>query len=385
MPRIRPLLNNIPVFEKRPFSPSFDLQYFADDSPTGLRTEKPTERRIRKAREHGQVAKSIDLNSVVVLFAGFAALYFFGHQMRKEMQGFLTYCLGELASPLSGGKILQIVTYMMFVFGYTLAPILTVVMISAVAINFYQSRGFLFTFYPFAFDPSRFNPVAGLSRIFSTRSLVEMAKDILKLLVIGYLPYRTLTGSIKTFIMLSGMSMEMIISVMMSLLVKILLQVLLALLVLAIFDYYYQQYEYEKNLKMSKYDVKQEHKDIDGDPQVRHEQRKRARSMLMRATLKDIPSSDVLLTNPTQLAVALKYDPENPRHSAPYVVAKGAGKIAERIKEIAGEYNVPIVERKEVARLIYKNCEVGQEIPSELYVIISEILAQIIPMKRRRD
>lgn len=219
--------------------------------------------------------------------------------------------------------------------------------------------------------------------VFSLKTIVELAKSIFKIIVIGYFPYRTISGSIILFATMPRMELEVIISIIVSLIARIVFQVCLVLLILAIFDFTYQKWEHEKNLMMSKYDIKQERREMEGDPRVKVEQRRRARRMMMRAMMESVPKADVVLTNPTHLAVALKYDPDNPRYKAPYIVAKGAGLIAAKIKEIAREHDVPVIENKPLARTLYYSYDIGDEIPPELFNAVSEILAFVYKMKGR--
>jgi len=361
----------------------FDLQFFAEDSPTGQKTEQATARRKQKAREKGQVAKSVDLSGAIVLISGFAALYFFGKGMQDEFQFFFKQAV------IGMGREISILTLRKVMFNTAieiiklLAPVVIPIIIAAISINLYQNGGFLITFEPFRFKPESFNPVSNLKQKYSAKMLVELIKSVFKILVVGYFPYKTIKNSLKAFLLMSQMDLPVIVHFTEGLITKIIIQVCIALLLIAIFDYAFQVYEHNKNLMMSKYDVKQEMKDINGNPLIKQEQRKRGRSTLMKAMMDEVPNADVVLTNPTHLAIALKYDSEHPVFDAPYVVAMGAGHIAKRIKEIAKENGVPVMENKPLARELYKICDIGSEIPEKLFNAISDILALVYNMKKK--
>jgi flagellar biosynthetic protein FlhB len=227
----------------------------------------------------------------------------------------------------------------------------------------------------------RFNPITGIKRLFSTRSLIELLKSLLKLAVVGWIGYTTIMGELKVFPLLVDKTGAEVLAFAGQVCFKLFLKTGLALLVIAGFDYAYQRYQFEHNLKMTKQEIREEFKSTEGDPliksRIRSLQRERSRQRMM----KDVPKADVVLTNPTHLAVALRYDVE--KSAAPVVVAKGARLIAERIKAIAKENGVPVIENKPLARMLFKNAEIGSEIPFELYKAVAEVLAVVYRMRNR--
>jgi len=358
----------------------FNLQFFAEDSPTGQKTEKATPRRKQKAREKGQVAKSVDLSGAIVLITGFVSMYFFGGSIAEGMKNFIKQTLLGLGNELTISSMRVIILGTIMEIIKLVGPIAVPIIIAAIVVNLYQNGGILITFEPFKFKPESFNPVSNIKKKFSSKMLVELLKSIFKIIVVGYFPYKTIKASFKTFILMSQMELPQIISITHGIITKIIIQVCFALLIISLIDYLFQIHEYEKNLMMSKYDVKQEMKDINGNPLIKQEQRKRGRSVIMKAMMNEVPNADVVLTNPTHIAVALRYDPNHPVFDAPYIVAMGAGHIAERIKAIAKESGVPVMENKPLARQLYKLCDIGDEIPQELFGVISEILAMVYQM-----
>ena len=258
-------------------------------------------------------------------------------------------------------------------------PLLLIAFAGAILVNVVQI-GFLFS--TKALEPkfSRLNPLEGLKRMFSMRTLFELAKSIAKTVLIGVIGYNLVIENANTLSQMAGDNINASISAIGGSIVDAGFRIGLALLIIAIIDFVYQWFKFERDLRMSKYEIKMEYKQTEGDPQIKSRIRQKQRQMAMMRMMEAVPQADVVITNPTHYAVALKYDSES--SGAPVVTAKGQDYIALRIKEIAKEHDVEMVENRPVAQALYKNCEIGHEIPLELYQVVAEILAYVYKRKQ---
>jgi len=243
--------------------------------------------------------------------------------------------------------------------------------------------GFLFSTEVLKPRASVLNPISGLQKMFSVRSLVELVKSVLKFIIIGGVTYYLIKVNLGSLMMVFNLSAEGIYSAIVGFILKVAWWAALAYLVLSVLDYMYQRYDYKKNLMMSKQEVKEEYRQTEGDPLIKSKQREIRRSMSLNRIIAEVPQATVVVTNPTHLSVALKY--QQGEMSAPVVVAKGANWLAVRIKEIARENRVPVVEDKEVAQFLYQAVEIGQEIPVEIYQAVAQILAMVHRLKAREN
>jgi flagellar biosynthetic protein FlhB len=251
-------------------------------------------------------------------------------------------------------------------------PILAVALITGLVAE-YAQVGFLFTFENLGFKFNRISPLSGLKRIFSLRSVVELVKSIIKLIIVGFIAYSYIKSEAENILTMMDMDVIGVAAYISSSVVNIAIRICVALIFVGAVDYIYQWYEYEKNLKMSKQEIKEEFKQTEGNPEIKSKIRQKQRQISMKRMLNDVPKADVVITNPTHFAVAIKYDANV--SPAPKVVAKGQDYLAQRIKEVARENKVEIVENKPLARSLYESVEVGQEIPEEMYQTVAEILA----------
>ncbi len=347
------------------------------------KTEPASPRKRREAREEGNVAKSTEVNSAIVLLFGVAGLRIFGGRMMQQIKDCFHWVWTHMdtidfSTSSMPGYLWSGVGYMSLI----MAPIVMVLVIAALASNIVQV-GFMFSGKALAPKFNKINPLSGIKRMFSMKSMLEVVKGIFKILIVSYMGYVTIQAELTTYPHLIDKDVSEIIGFVGIMGYKLGIRAGVILLVLAVFDYAYQKYEYEKKLRMTKQEVKEEYKRTEGDPiiksRIRALQRERARQRM----LQDVPEADVVLTNPTHLAVALKYDPE--KGTAPVVVAKGARLIAERIKAIAKENDVPVIENKPLARMLYKTVQIGGEIPMELYKAVAEILAYVYRLKGKRN
>jgi flagellar biosynthetic protein FlhB len=261
-----------------------------------------------------------------------------------------------------------------------LAPLLLILMIVAILINLAQT-GILFTVEALTPKASKIDPIKGFERVFSKRSLVELAKSILKIVIVGWVAFSAFKNDIPRMIPLLYQENAQIFSILGELSFEIMVKSCCVILVLAILDYIYQKWEYEQNLMMTKQEVKDEFKQSEGDPMVKSRIRSIQREMARRRMMEEVPKADVIITNPTHLSIALKYKPLEGM-KAPLIVAKGANNIAFKIREIAAKHNIPLVENKPLAQNLYK-LELGTEIPSNFYQAVAEILAYVYGLKKR--
>jgi flagellar biosynthetic protein FlhB len=259
-----------------------------------------------------------------------------------------------------------------------LSPIFVVTLLIAILGNYLQI-GFLMTLDPLKMKLSKLNPIEGAKRIFSLRAVVDFVKSMFKMLIIGIILYLTLWGEKEKLLALGTVPLEQTVSYISSLTLTAGIKIGVTLAILAVFDFIYQKYEHEKSLKMSKQDILDEYKKSEGDPLIKGKIKERQRKLAMQRMMQEIPKADVIITNPTHYAVALKYDSTNMQ--APTVIAKGTDYIALKIKEIAKSHQIVTMENKPLARSLYAQVEIGQSIPADLFQAVAEVLAYVYKMK----
>ncbi len=350
-----------------------------DDSAE--RTEPATPRKREETRKKGIVAKSIEINSALALFFGMVVLYFGGSMLIRHLISFAQRTFTTVGTTrISATLFHQLMMEQLIFILLALAPILLGLMIVGFIASVAQV-GWKFSFEALAPKWKRLNPFAGVKNIFmSKRAIAELAKNLLKVVIVGWVAYSSISAAIKESVILIDGEVITIAEFMVSTLISTGLKVGIAYLILAVFDYAYQKYEFEKELMMTKEEVKEETKMQEGDPLVKGRIRNVQRQIAYKRMMQEVPKADVVVTNPTHIAVALKYDAQ--KMNAPKVVAKGAELIAERIKEIAREAGVPIVEDKMLARALYKSVDIGEEIPEKLFHAVAQVLAYIYRMKQ---
>ncbi|NLU27660.1 MAG: flagellar biosynthesis protein FlhB [Hungateiclostridium thermocellum] len=357
-----------------------NLQLFADN---GEKTEKATPRKRSKAREEGQVLQSRELNSAIVLLSAFVTLRIFGQYMYEEILKCLKVAI--TVYPLNDGLftidgLFELYGETVITFLKIATPVLMVVLIAGIG-SAYAQVGFLFTTKTLGIKLSRINPLKGFKRIFSLKSLVELLKSIIKIALVGYIGYGYIKGEMTNVLGMMDVDVVSSASFLGSTILNAAIRMCIAFVVIGVADYGYQWWEYEKSLRMSKQEIKEENKEVEGNPEIKSRIRQKQRQMSMRRMLQDIPKADVVITNPTHYAVAIKYDPKEA--DAPVVVAKGQDYMALRIKEIAKEHKVEIVENKPLAQTLYKTVEIGGKIPPELYQAVAEVLAFVYSLKEK--
>jgi flagellar biosynthetic protein FlhB len=344
------------------------------------KTEKATPKRRSQARKKGQVAHSREVSSVVIIMTTLSVLYFAGSWIFFNISGVFSGIYQNIATlPLDNVSDANALLIQMFgnIFSI-LMPILLPIVIAAVVANVAQV-GFEFHSETMKLTLNKLNPITGLKKFVSLKSLVELAKSIVKITIVGGIAYAVVAGEMQLFPSLIQQTVVEIMLFIARVAFKIFFYVCLAMIVLAVLDYVYQRWQHEKSLKMTKQEVKDERKQSEGDPKVKARIRKIQFEMAQRRMMEAIPQADVVITNPTHLALAIQFDAK--QMVAPRVLAKGAGFIAERIKEIAREHHIPIVEDKPLAQVMYKMVEIGDYIPVELYRAVAEILAYVYRLK----
>jgi len=347
-------------------------------SDTGEKTEAPTPRRLQEAREKGQVAKSPDLAAAVGLLAGLIVLNFYGSAIIKGFMEVMRQSLALDDAAVTGSIILDQSWRLALRYAWAIAaPMFLVLVVVAVVINLMQV-GFLFVARPVVPSLEKISPLSGFQRLFSARSAMRLVMSLAKVGIIGTVAYFTILGFFPELINLAGLSFVEVVGHGAHLVYVLGLRMALVLLLLAILDYAFQRYKHLQDLRMTKEEIKEELKRMEGDPIMRQRRRAVARQLATQRMSQAVPKADVVITNPTELALALKYEPET--MIAPKVVARGAGFLARRIREIAMENGVPIIERKPLAQAIYKSCEVGDYIPAELYQAVAEVLAYVFEL-----
>ncbi len=344
----------------------------ADDG-TGEKTEDPTPKRKEEAREKGQVAKSQELSGAFVLMGSFLVLYItFGNIMnylqRRMKMNFTMKEVPVLDIPSSFNLMMESFYHI----ARMVAPVMIASAVIGGLINFVQV-GPLITGEPLKPKLSNINPIEGFKNLFSLKSVVELLKSLAKLAIIVILSFNPLKNSWEEIIKVSHRSLNSGVLFFGNLIFEIALRIALFLIFVGVADFFYQRWEHKKNLKMSKYEVKQERKEREGDPQIKQKRKQKQREMNLNRMMSAMEEADVVITNPTHIAVALKYDIEE--MEAPVVLAKGEGYVAKRIKEKAKELKIEIVENKPLARSLNKTTEISDQIPVDLYQAVAEILA----------
>lgn len=342
---------------------------------TGEKTEKPTQKRLEEAFKRGQVARSAEVQTVFVLGAGLLALTFTGAETWRRLAATQTAILGHLSeTPLVISAMQGYAVQCVLTVGSCVWPVLTATLLAGLLAGGIQTR-FQTTPEALSINWERLNPVEGFRRLFSMRSAVPTLINLAKLVVIALLTYSAIRSVLNDPIFYSAVNVERIAGFMAESSFRIITRVAMALIVLAATDYAYQFWKNNQDLMMTREEIKDETKNTEGNPQIKTQRRRKQLAAAKRKMLAEVPKADVVVVNPTHIAVALRYDKKTMR--APKIVAKGSRLNALRIREIAKEHQVPIVENIPLARIMFKYGRVGGEIPAELYAAVAEILAWV--------
>lgn len=350
------------------------------EEAAGDRTEEATPRRREKERERGRVAKSRDLSAAAVMLGGMLMLRYGGTVIYGWIHIFTARMIGEEMAnkpmPLPDDEEILLtygLEWLMWT-AHMLLPFLLALFVIALAVNLAQV-GFLFSWDPLMPNLSKLNPINGLQRMFGLRSLMTLVFNMLKLAAVFTVAYITMTTAVPQALHLAEMMPAQILASSGLLVATMGLRLALLFFVLGVADFGYQIYQQNKDMMMSKQEVREEFKEVEGDPQIKARRRQIQRQLAMQRMMQEVPEAEVVVRNPTHFAVAIRYKPDM---EAPLVVAKGADRMAMRILDVARANRVPCVERPELARLLYRTVEVGDPVPQSLYSAIAEILAYVL-------
>lgn len=353
-----------------------NLQLFA-----GEKTEPATPRRREEARKKGQVAKSGEVGIAIMILVGFISIDLLGPLMWGRIQSMMRLFLQTLHEWDGTDLGLQsLFLSALTTGGIVLVPIFGIMFVFAFASQALQV-GLKATGESIMPKFSRINPMEGFKRIFSKRAVVELIKSVFKISIVGYMVYSQLKGAIPWLVGLGLTDLQQSWMLVLEAVLNLATKIGIVLLVVAAADYLYQRWEFEQSIRMSKQEIKEEMRQTEGDPMVRSKIRQKQRQMAASRMMAAVPTADVVVTNPTHYAVALRYSADNMQ--APQVVAKGMGHVAAKIKEIASDNGVTILQKPELARALYKTTEVGQEIPPDLYPAVAELLAFVYRLRNK--
>ncbi len=346
----------------------------ADES--GDKTEAPTPRRRSEAREQGNIARSVDLTAALLMVGSMVLLKNYGLNVMIALRALLEQMLSaQSLANTEPTSALSDFARGIWMAGVSIAPLMIGLVVIAVLSNILQV-GFFFNPAKLAPNIAALNPLKGMGKLFGGgKGPMSMVMGILKIVLVAFFAYTAICNRMDMIVMALNLEYMQIFGLGAQIIYDIILRVGIALLVLAIIDYAYQRYRIEQDLKMSKQEIKEEMRRMEGDPHIKQRRRQIAMQIAQKKLQKDVPTADVVVTNPTHFAVALKYDAD--KMHAPRVVAKGADLMAFRIREIATANGIPILERKPLARALFKMCDVGDEIPEEFYSTVAEILAYV--------
>ena len=365
----------------------YNLQFFAD-GPGGEKTEPATAKKLQDAREEGQVAKSREVGNAFGLIALFLILKIYVETIGTifiEMFSATYNKIPEFVKDTSPEAAVSTFSTFLNNVSVVLITIVLPVFLIGFAVAFVSEViqvKWKVTGKPLKPKFSRMNPISGFKKIISKQSLFELVKSLLKIFIVLFVAYKTLDGEKEKLLILYDLPFNEAISYIGSLAISVGLTISFTYLIIALLDFAYQKYKFNEDMKMTKQEVKDEYKNIEGNPEIKGKQKQRMREVSQRRMMQDLKEADVVITNPTHLAVALRYDPE--RDKAPVVVAKGADYLAQKIKEIARDNSIDIVENKPLARMLYTNVEIGTQIPQELYQAVAEILATVKDLEKKR-
>ncbi|MGO8750544.1 MAG: flagellar biosynthesis protein FlhB [Thermoguttaceae bacterium] len=349
---------------------------------SGEKSQDATPHRRQQAREEGNVARSQDLGSAVLLITGAGALLYWGKAIVEFLARYGERQLGgDPWLEADRGACLAHFSGLLQELARILLPFFGLLMAAAIVVNLCQV-GFLFLPSKVGFDLSRIDPLAGLQRLFSMSNLVRLGLGIFKIGVILAVAAVCLYKELPVLLGLSGQSVPAIAGYLGEVLIWTAMKIAAALLVLAILDYLYQWRRHEQDLRMTSQEVREEMKNLEGDPQIMARRRAVQRQLVMHQMSSSVPKADVVVTNPTELAVAIQYDPKT--MAAPVVVAKGAGVMAQRIRQLALAHGIPLVEKKPLARALYRDVDVNHPIPHDKYAAVAEVLAFVYQLKGKR-
>ncbi len=362
------------------FPLAMNLQFFAGDS--GDKTEEPTAKRLEDARKEGQVGKSQELITAGMLFALFIALKLFASYIADNLikafpESYSSMAVYSLEKD-NNGYVVAIIQAALLRILVTCLPVLALALVTALAINLFQVK-WKPTAKPLQPKLSKISPLSGFKRMFSMDKVFELIKAIVKIGLIFYIAYSNIIDEVDKIKIIYQLELWPAIKYICDLVINIGFKIAFIYLIIGFADYMYRRWKFHKDMKMSKQEVKDEYKQQEGDPQVKGKIKSKMREASQRRMMQKVPDADVVITNPTHFACAIRYD--KAVAEAPILVAKGADYLAQKIKDTAKENKVPIVENKALARMLYYNVDLDSEIPEELYQMTAEVLAYVYGLR----
>ena len=345
------------------------------------KTEKATPKRRSEARKKGNVAHSNEVVLVIMLFGAIVGLYIFGPYMRDQIIIQFKSLISRMNDQMNTEGYIEFIISVVYSLVKIILPILSVIMFCSFFSNFVQV-GPMWTLDPMKPKFTKLKPKLGELNIFKKDQLVKLGVSLGKLVIIIPVVYFTITSNLNEFVILIDKSIPELFNFIALMIYKVVFRIALVLIFLGILDFAYRKWKFEEDMKMTKQEVKDEQKDMDQDPQIKSKIRAHGKEIMRKLMFNEVPKADVVITNPTHIAIAIKYDPLN--MGAPRVVAKGVRLIAEKIKKIAKENDVPIVENKPLARILYKTVDVGGDVPPDLYRAVAEVLAYVYRMNKKK-
>jgi len=349
--------------------------------PSGEKTEKATPRRKREAREKGQIFKSVEVNTALSMLVMFGVLALFGRTIVENIKKLMHYFF-TMQAPDEFGISAAVATFgdVVWMFMGIIAPLLVAAFVAGVVFNLVQV-GFMFSTKALAPKFDRISPISGFKRVFSKRTLLDLVKAIIKITILAVVAYNAYQQHMEEFTALMGQDVNMATASFVEIILSVAFNLAIAFALFAPFDYMYQRWKYNKDLMMTKQEVKDEYKLTEGNPQIKGRIAQKQRQMSRMRMVQAVKDADVVITNPTHYAVALEY--KEGKNTAPVIVAKGKDFLAQKIKEKAREASVEIVENKPLAQSLYFFCEVGDEVPEDMYKAVAEVLAYVYRMKKK--
>lgn len=346
------------------------------------KTEQPTSKKLDEARKKGMVAKSVEVNSLLIVVTGLITIFLLQSYIGQRMSTFTVNIFNSLDVLTRRISLLPNMAFEWYMFFLSVVgPVMLAVVIVSLASNIFQV-GFKISTEALTPKFDKLNPISGIKKVFSSRSVVEIFKTLIKFFVISLFTYLILSDLIIAAAHLDNLNSSEIIVFMLDNAFSLLWKIALLYTVIAATDFVYQKYKFKKDMMMTKQEVKEEMKQLEGDPHVKGRIRKMQMQAAQQRMMANLPTADVVITNPTHFAVALKYDMT--KDSAPEVIAKGVDLLAQRIKKVAAEHNIPLHEDRELARALYKMCDVGDKIPPSLFKAVAQVLAYVYNLKKKK-
>lgn len=368
----------------KPYYLSYNLQLFAKEGQDGEKTEEPTAKKLEDARKKGQVMRSTEVVTAATLLVFFLMLKVFVGFIGNRFISSFHKTLGSIgdytSEPFNTNMARTIIRSSLWDIVVAAFPMMIAGFVVTIVSILFQVK-WKVTTEPLKPKFDKFNPVSGMKRLFSKDKIMDLLKSTAKVIILAYVVYSYLKDQWPLIFKMYSYTLPQAIAVIGDTVISVGIRISLFFAAIAVFDLFYQKWKFHQDMMMSKQEVKDEYKNSEGDPKIKSQQRQRMQQASQRRMMQDLPNADVVITNPTHLAVAIRYDKE--AHEAPVVVAKGADYLAQKIKDVARANAVGIVENKPLARMLYHNVEIGAEIPPELYQMVAEVLAYVYSLQGR--